>query len=68
MEKIDISYEFEKTVMNYFIEHVVLSTDGAAFKSFAKTLRDATNADDEIIRDEVKNRIRIRAEYLNISS
>ena len=64
MENTDISDKFEKAVMNYFIEHVVLSTDGTAFKSFVKTFRDATNADDEIIRDEVKNRIKIRAEKL----
>ena len=62
MEKTDISREFEKAVMNYFLDHVVLSTNGAAFKSFVKTVRDATSADDAIIRDEVKNRIRIRAE------
>ncbi len=68
MENADISHEFEKAVVNYFIEHVVLSTDGTAFMSFVKTFRDTTNADDAIIRDEVKNRIRIRAEYLNISS
>ena len=64
MENTDISYEFEKAVMNYFIEHVVLSTDGTAFKSFVKTVRDATSADDAIIRDEVKKRIRIRSENL----
>ena len=64
MEKIDISYEFEKAVMNYFLDHVVFSTDGAAFKSFVKTLSDATNADDMSIRDELKNRIKIRAENL----
>ncbi len=40
MENIDISHEFEKAVMNYFIEHVVLSTDGTAFKSFVKTVRE----------------------------
>ena len=28
MENADISYELEKAVMNYFIEHVVFSTDG----------------------------------------
>jgi dephospho-CoA kinase len=50
--------------MNYFIEHVVFSTDGAAFKSFVETFRDATNADDTIIRDELKNRITARAETL----
>ena len=61
MENTDISYEFEKAVMNYFIEHVVLSTDGTAFVSFVKSFRDATNVDDAIIRDEVKTRIRIRA-------
>ena len=64
METTDISHEFEKAVMNYFIEHVVLSTDGTAFNSFVKTVRDATSADDAIIRDEVKKRIRIRAENL----
>ena len=64
MEKIDISHEFEKAVMNYFLDHVVLSTDGTAFMSFVKTVRDATNADDAIIRDEVKTRIRIRSENL----
>ena len=64
MENTDISYEFEKAVMNYFIEHVVLSTDGTAFMSFVKSFRDATNADDAIIRDEVKTRIRIRSENL----
>ncbi len=64
MENTDISYEFEKAVMNYFIEHVVLSTDGTAFMSFVNTFRDATNADDALIRDEVKTRIRIRAENL----
>ena len=64
MEKTDISHEFEKAVMNYFIEHVVFSRDGAAFKNFVKTFCDATNADDEIISDEVKNRIKIRAEKL----
>ncbi len=64
MEKTDISHEFEKAVMNYFIQHVVFSTDGAAFKSFMKTFRDATNADDETIRGELKNRIGIRAEKL----
>ncbi len=64
MENIDISHAFEKAVMNYFTEHVVLSTDGTAFKSFVKTVRDATNADDAIIRDEVKTRIRIRSENL----
>ncbi len=61
MEKTDISYEFEKAVMNYFIEHVVFSTDSTAFMSFVKSFCHATNADDAIIRDEVKNRIRIRA-------
>ncbi len=64
MEKTDISHEFEKAVMNYFIQHVVFSTDGTAFMSFVKTFRDATNADDTIIRDELKNRIKIRAENL----
>ncbi len=64
MEKTDIPYEFEKAVMNYFIEHVVFATDGTAFKSFVKTFRDATNADDISIRDELKNRIKIRAENL----
>ena len=64
MEKTDIPDKFEKAVMNYFIQHVVFSTDGSAFKSFVKTFRDATNADDEIIRDELKDRIRIRAESL----
>jgi hypothetical protein len=64
MEKTDISHEFEKAVMNYFIEHVVFSTDGTAFMSFVKRFRDATNADDTIIQDELKNRIRIRAENL----
>ena len=64
MEKTDISHEFEKAVMNYFIEHVVFSRDGAAFMSFVKSFRDATNVDDETIRDEVKNRIKIRAEKL----
>ncbi len=67
MEKADISYEFEKAVMNYFIEHVVFATDGTAFMSFVKTVRDATNADDAIIRNELKNRIGIRAECLDIS-
>ena len=62
MEKTDISHEFEKAVMNYSIEHVVFSRDGAAFKNFVKTFCDATNADDEIISDELKSRIRIRAE------
>ena len=57
MEKTGISYEFEKAVMNYFIENVVFATDGTAFMSFVKTLREATNTDDEIIRDELKNRI-----------
>ena len=64
MEKTGISYEFEKAVMNYFIQHVVFSTDGTAFKSFVKTFRDATNVDDKTISDEVKNRIKIRAEKL----
>ncbi len=64
MEKTDISYEFEKAVMNCFIEHVVFATDGTAFMSFVKTVRDATNADDASIRDELNNRIRIRAENL----
>ncbi len=64
MENTDISYEFEKAVMNYFIEHVVLSTDGTAFMSFVRTFRDATSANDAIIRDEVKKRIRIRAENI----
>ncbi len=64
MEKTDISREFEKAVMNYFLDHVVFSTDGAAFKSFVKTFRDATKADDASIRDELNNRIRIRAEKL----
>ncbi len=64
MENADISYEFEKAVMNYFIEHVVFSTDITAFMSFVKTFREATNADNAIIRDELKNRIRIRAENL----
>ena len=64
MEKTDISHEFEKAVMNYFIQHVVFSTDGTAFKSFVKTFRDATNVDDKTISDEVKNRIKIRAEKL----
>jgi len=36
MEKTDISHKFEKAVMNYFIEHVVFSTDGTAFMSFVK--------------------------------
>jgi len=49
MEKTDISHEFEKAVMNNFIEHVVFSRDGAAFKNFVKTFCDATNADDEIL-------------------
>ncbi len=62
MEKIDISYEFEKAVMNYFLDYVVFSTDGTAFESFVKSFRDATTADDATIRDELKNRIRIRAE------
>ena len=62
MEKTDISHEFEKAVMNYFIERVVLSTDGTAFMSFVKTFRDATKADDAMIRDELKNIIGIRAE------
>ena len=64
MEKTDISVKFEKAVMNYFIQHVVFSTDGTAFKSFVKTFRDATNVDDKTISDEVKNRIKIRAEKL----
>ena len=64
MENTDISDKFEKAVMNYFIQHVVFSTDGTAFKSFVKTFRDATNADDAIIRDEVMNRVKIRAETL----
>ena len=64
MEKTDISHEFEKAVMNYFIEHVVFSTDGTAFMSFVKRFRDATDADDISIRDELKNRIKIRAENL----
>ncbi len=64
MENTDISHEFEKAVMNYFIEHVVLSTDGTAFVSFVKTFRGVTNVDDAIIRDEVKTRIRIRSENL----
>ena len=64
MEKTDISHEFEKAVMNYFIQHVVFSTDGTAFKSFVETFRDATNVDDKTISDEVKNRIKIRAEKL----
>ena len=64
MENTDISYEFEKAVMNYFIEHVVLSSDGTAFMSFVKTFRDVTNADDASIRDELNNRIRIRSENL----
>ena len=64
MEKTDISYKFEKAVMNYFIQHVVFSTDGTAFKSFVETFRDVTNVDDKIISDEVKNRIKIRAEKL----
>jgi len=37
MEKTDISHEFAKAVMNYFIEHVVFSTGRAAFRSFMKT-------------------------------
>jgi hypothetical protein len=64
MEKIDISDKFEKAVMSYFIQHVVFSTDGTAFKNFVKTFRDATNVDDKTISDEVKNRIKIRAEKL----
>jgi hypothetical protein len=64
MEKTDVSDKFEKAVMNYFIQHVVFSTDGTAFKSFVKALREATNADDEIIRDELKSRITTRAENL----
>ncbi len=64
MEKTDISHELDKAAMNYFIEHVVFSTDGTAFKSFMKTFRDVTNADDASIRDELNNRIRIRAENL----
>ena len=59
MEKTDISDKFEKAVMNYFIQHVVFSTDGTAFKSFVKTFRDATNIDDESIRGELKKRIRV---------
>ena len=59
MEKTDISHEFEKAVMNYFIDHVVLSTDGTAFMSFLKAFRDATNIDDESIRGELKKRIRV---------
>ena len=62
MENADISYEFEKAVMNCFLKHVVFSTDSTAFMSFVKSFRDATTADDAIIRDELKNRIRIRAE------
>ena len=64
MENADISHEFEKAVMNYFLDHVVFSTDSTAFMSFVKTFRDATNADDTIIRDELKNRIKIRSENL----
>ncbi len=64
MENADISYEFEKAVMNYFLDHVVFSTDSTAFMSFVKTFRDATNADDTIIRDELRNRIKIRSENL----
>ena len=64
MEKTDISHKLEKAVMNYFIEHVVFSTDGTAFMSFVKRFRDETNADDASIRDELKDRIRIRAENL----
>ena len=64
MEKTNISYEFEKAVMNYFIENVVFSTDGTVFKNFLKTFRDTTDADDETICDELNNRIRIRAENL----
>jgi hypothetical protein len=64
MEKTGISYEFEKAVMNYFIQHVVFSTDGTAFKSFVETFRDATNVDDKTNSDEVKNRIKIRADKL----
>ncbi len=67
MEKTDLSYEFEKAVMNYFIEHVVFATDGTEFMNFVKTVRDATTADDAIIRDELKNRIRIRAECFDIN-
>ena len=59
-----MSDKFEKAVMNYFIQHVVFSTDGTAFKSFVKTFRDATNVDDKTISDEVKNRITTRAETL----
>ncbi len=62
MEKADISYEFEKAVMNYFLDHVVFATDSTAFMSFVKTFRDATKADDAMIRDELKNIIGIRAD------
>ena len=62
MEKTDISHEFEKAVMNYFLDYVVFSTDGTAFESFVQTFRDETNADDEIIREELKNRINLRAD------
>ena len=62
MEKTGISDKFEKAVMNYFIQHVVFATDGTAFTSFVKTFRNATNVDDETIRDQLKNRIRSPAE------
>ncbi len=64
MEKTDISHAFKKAVMNYFIEHVVFSTDGTEFMSFVKTFCDATNADDAIVRDELKNRIMISCRLL----
>ncbi len=62
MEKTDLSYEFEKAVMNYFLDYVVFSSDSTAFMSFVKTFRDATKADDAMIRDELKSIIGIRAE------
>ena len=42
MEKTDISDKFEKAVMDYFIQHVVFSTDGTAFKSFVMQLTPTT--------------------------
>ncbi len=48
--------------MNYFLDYVVFSTDGTAFESFVQAFHDETNADDEIVRDELKNRINLRAD------
>ncbi len=62
MEKTDISREFEKAVMNYFLDHVVFATDSTTFMSFVETFRDATKAEDAMIRDELKNIFGIRAE------